>query len=223
MQNMCSAVAVYLTISDILSGCQTHSIFMSSSTMCACSLHCSLLLYTHRTCWMHRTWTWSTKSHNQRTLHEPLLCCLCNVAKSSNEAKLCLATCEGQYDMRFCKCCSLNNFSSRPMHVYISTRKANAALLPGCPSLHIHARWCWCKLKHCCAHLDYEYPATRNRTRDHLIAAANYSQMLYQLSYSRSCSDLTTHAPNKSRVHSCFNTLDRSGRSQGGSNSRPWG
>ena len=28
-------------------------------------------------------------------------------------------------------------------------------------------------------------PATRNRTRDHLIAAALYSQMLYQLSYSR--------------------------------------
>ena len=30
-----------------------------------------------------------------------------------------------------------------------------------------------------------EYPATRNRTRDHLIAAEVYSQMLYQLSYSR--------------------------------------
>ena len=30
-----------------------------------------------------------------------------------------------------------------------------------------------------------EYPATRNRTRDHLIAAEAYSQMLYQLSYSR--------------------------------------
>ena len=28
-------------------------------------------------------------------------------------------------------------------------------------------------------------PAIRNRTRDHLIAAAVYSQMLYQLSYSR--------------------------------------
>ena len=28
-------------------------------------------------------------------------------------------------------------------------------------------------------------PATRNRTRDHLIAAALYSQMLYQLSYRR--------------------------------------
>ena len=28
-------------------------------------------------------------------------------------------------------------------------------------------------------------PATRNRTRDHLIAASLYSQMLYQLSYSR--------------------------------------
>jgi hypothetical protein len=33
-------------------------------------------------------------------------------------------------------------------------------------------------------------PATRNRTREHLIAAAFYSQMLYQLSYSRlACSD----------------------------------
>ena len=31
----------------------------------------------------------------------------------------------------------------------------------------------------------HENPATRNRTRDHLIAAALYSQMLYQLSYSR--------------------------------------
>ena len=31
-----------------------------------------------------------------------------------------------------------------------------------------------------------ESPATRNRTRDHLIAASVYSQMLYQLSYSRS-------------------------------------
>ena len=29
------------------------------------------------------------------------------------------------------------------------------------------------------------HPATRNRTRDHLIAAVVYSQMLYQLSYSR--------------------------------------
>ena len=29
------------------------------------------------------------------------------------------------------------------------------------------------------------YPVTRNRTRDHLIAAAFYSQMLYQLSYDR--------------------------------------
>lgn len=30
-----------------------------------------------------------------------------------------------------------------------------------------------------------ENPATRNRTRDHLITAEIYSQMLYQLSYSR--------------------------------------
>ena len=30
-----------------------------------------------------------------------------------------------------------------------------------------------------------EYPATRNRTRDHLIAAEVYNQILYQLSYSR--------------------------------------
>ena len=29
------------------------------------------------------------------------------------------------------------------------------------------------------------HPATRNRTRDHLIPASVYSQMLYQLSYSR--------------------------------------
>ena len=34
-------------------------------------------------------------------------------------------------------------------------------------------------------------PATRNRTRDHLIAATLYSQMLYQLSYSRSDGMLT--------------------------------
>ena len=32
-----------------------------------------------------------------------------------------------------------------------------------------------------------KYPATRNRTRDHLIAAGVYSHMLYQLSYSRRC------------------------------------
>ena len=32
-----------------------------------------------------------------------------------------------------------------------------------------------------------KHPATRNRTRDHLIAAGVYSQMLYQLSYSRCC------------------------------------
>ena len=31
-------------------------------------------------------------------------------------------------------------------------------------------------------------PATRNRTRDHLMAACVYSQMLYQLSYSRDTS-----------------------------------
>ena len=34
-------------------------------------------------------------------------------------------------------------------------------------------------------------PATRNRTRDHLIAAWLYSQMLYQLSYSRIGRQLT--------------------------------
>ena len=32
-----------------------------------------------------------------------------------------------------------------------------------------------------------KHPATRNRTRDHLIAAWVYSQMLYQLSYGRRC------------------------------------
>ena len=35
--------------------------------------------------------------------------------------------------------------------------------------------------------LYFKYPATRNRTRDHLIAAGVYNQMLYQLSYSRCC------------------------------------
>ena len=40
----------------------------------------------------------------------------------------------------------------------------------------------------------HENPATRNRTRDHLIAATLYSQMLYQLSYSRSDCILTFHA-----------------------------
>ena len=37
-------------------------------------------------------------------------------------------------------------------------------------------------------------PATRNRTRDHLIAATLYSQMLYQLSYSRICLQTYTGA-----------------------------
>lgn len=37
-------------------------------------------------------------------------------------------------------------------------------------------------------------PATRNRTRDHLIAAALYSQMLYQLSYSRLVSHALSHS-----------------------------
>ena len=36
-----------------------------------------------------------------------------------------------------------------------------------------------------CARTTQKCPATRNRTRDHLIAAKFYSQMLYQLSYSR--------------------------------------
>ena len=35
------------------------------------------------------------------------------------------------------------------------------------------------------------YLATRNRTRDHLLAAAFYSQTLYQLSYSRRCQFLS--------------------------------
>ena len=35
-------------------------------------------------------------------------------------------------------------------------------------------------------------PATRNRTRDHLIAARLYSQMLCQLSYSRRCQPAET-------------------------------
>ena len=41
--------------------------------------------------------------------------------------------------------------------------------------------------KYVCVQFRFKHksPATRNRTRDHLIAAAFYSQMLYQLSYSR--------------------------------------
>ena len=38
-------------------------------------------------------------------------------------------------------------------------------------------------------------PATRNRTRDHLIAARLYSQMLCQLSYSRRCQPAGTTPP----------------------------
>ena len=48
------------------------------------------------------------------------------------------------------------------------------------------------KLNFCCGRLQssvevlhVKNPATRNRTRDHLITARIYSQMLYQLSYSR--------------------------------------
>ena len=37
-----------------------------------------------------------------------------------------------------------------------------------------------------------ENPVTRNRTRDHLISARFYSQMLYQLSYDRSDSNFET-------------------------------
>ena len=36
-----------------------------------------------------------------------------------------------------------------------------------------------------CARTTQKCPATRNRTRDHLIAAKFYSQVLYQLRYSR--------------------------------------
>ena len=42
---------------------------------------------------------------------------------------------------------------------------------------------CFSKLVSVCVGL--QNPATRNRARDHLIAAGFYSQMLYQLSYSR--------------------------------------
>ena len=42
--------------------------------------------------------------------------------------------------------------------------------------------------------LHVKNPATRNRTRDHLIAATLYSQMLYQLSYSRICLQTYTGA-----------------------------
>ena len=42
---------------------------------------------------------------------------------------------------------------------------------------------CFTTLARLCLRL--QNPATRNRARDHLIAAGFYSQMLYQLSYSR--------------------------------------
>ena len=52
-------------------------------------------------------------------------------------------------------------------------------------------RWPNCDSKHDVQNDEFERwsksPATRNRTRDHLISATLYSQMLYQLSYSRSC------------------------------------
>ena len=52
-------------------------------------------------------------------------------------------------------------------------------------------------------------PATRNRARDHLIAAVIYSQMLYQLSYSRRCQFLceprsTVHLCNRSSTSANF-------------------
>ena len=43
-------------------------------------------------------------------------------------------------------------------------------------------------------------PVTRNRTRDHLMAELIYSQMLYQLSYSRRCQFLCEP---RSTVHLC--------------------
>ena len=46
-------------------------------------------------------------------------------------------------------------------------------------------------------------PATRNRTRDHLIAAALYSQMLYQLSYSRSVGEGTCFRYFGNAEHQC--------------------
>ena len=46
-------------------------------------------------------------------------------------------------------------------------------------------------------------PATRNRTRDHLIAAALYSQMLYQLSYSRSAGKGTCSMSFENAPHVC--------------------
>ena len=65
--------------------------------------------------------------------------------------------------------------------------QSNAAVLgdgqPGDkgPEGFLRARSCWGTV----ARQAKKNPATRNRTRDHLIAAAFYSQMLYQLSYSR--------------------------------------
>ena len=65
--------------------------------------------------------------------------------------------------------------------------QSNAAVLgdgqPGDkgPEGFLRARSCWGTV----VRQAKKNPATRNRTRDHLIAAAFYSQMLYQLSYSR--------------------------------------
>ena len=60
---------------------------------------------------------------------------------------------------------------------------ACAASRPGwCDKEDVHAE---------CGKRSKITPATRNRTRDHLIAAGVYSQMLYQLSYSRRCAPCT--------------------------------
>ena len=66
--------------------------------------------------------------------------------------------------------------------------------------------------KFCRGAVHVKNPATRNRTRDHLISATLYSQMLYQLSYSRLCiidslnhpSTRTLEAPWTLNLHSTF-------------------
>ena len=62
-------------------------------------------------------------------------------------------------------------------------------------------------------------PATRNRTRDHLIAAVIYSQMLYQLSYSRWCRRLALNVARRmifSRSERSSSLLPRSDASATG-------
>ena len=54
-----------------------------------------------------------------------------------------------------------------------------------------------------------QFPATQNRTRDHLIVAAFYSQMLYQLSYSRLEVDIKYFFTVPSRRHITQSAVSR--------------